>query len=158
MDLKLRRSDNPRVSVIIPCSVRTDLLLNCLRSLALFAPADNPHETIVVLNGADAGAEANLRAAASGVTLVRSPEKEQIGQAHAALWHDKQALEQANASLAQEKDALAQAHAALLHQQHKAEQPIGALRQAYQALLHSGGRHITAPLRAAARRLRKLLR
>jgi GT2 family glycosyltransferase len=72
MTIKLARSDDPRVSVIISCSTRTDLLARCLQSLARFAPAHIPFETIVVLNGPDAGKESELPAAISGVDVVRS--------------------------------------------------------------------------------------
>src|SRR5947209_9528751 len=73
MTLTLPRSDDPRVSLIIPCSVRTDLLVNCLRSLARSGPSQIPYETIVVLNGTNAGVERELRAATSGVDFAYSP-------------------------------------------------------------------------------------
>jgi GT2 family glycosyltransferase len=72
MTTTLPRSDRPRVSIIIPCSVRTDLLSRCLQSIARLAPPI-PFETIVVLNGTDPEAEPTLRAAVSGVQIVRSP-------------------------------------------------------------------------------------
>ena len=72
MTIDLPGSDEPCVSVIIPCSVRSDLLRGCLQSVARFAPAHIPFQTIVVLNGTDAGTEAELRALAPGVDVVRS--------------------------------------------------------------------------------------
>jgi GT2 family glycosyltransferase len=73
MTIALPRSGDPRVSIIIPCSVRTDLLMGCLQSLARHIPAHIPYETIVVLNGTGADVEAQLRAEISGVEIVRSP-------------------------------------------------------------------------------------
>lgn len=70
--IALPRSAKPRVSVIIPSSTRTDLLLRCLQSLAERGPRDVPYETIVVLNGVDVAVEAQLRQAVSGVVFVRS--------------------------------------------------------------------------------------
>jgi GT2 family glycosyltransferase len=72
MTITLPRSDHPRVSIIIPCSIRADLLSGCLQSIARFAP-QIPFETIVVLNGTDAEMETRLRAGLSGIEIVRSP-------------------------------------------------------------------------------------
>jgi GT2 family glycosyltransferase len=71
MTIALPRSDDPRVSIIIPSSIRTDLLHACLSSLARHAPTI-PYETIVVLNESEPAAEARLREAVSGVEFARS--------------------------------------------------------------------------------------
>jgi GT2 family glycosyltransferase len=73
MKIALSRSDNPRVSIIIPSSIRTDLLYGCLHSLMRFSPRKIPYETIVVFNEADVGAEARLRETVSGVEFMSSP-------------------------------------------------------------------------------------
>jgi len=67
------RSDDPRVSIIIPSSTRTDLLYPCLESLVRSGPRHIPYETIVVLNETDAAAASALREAVRGVEFVRSP-------------------------------------------------------------------------------------
>ena len=73
MNIALVRSDNPRVSIIIPSSIRTDLLYGCLHSLVRFGPREIPYETIVVLNEVDASVEAELRETVSGVEFTSSP-------------------------------------------------------------------------------------
>lgn len=73
MKIALSRSDNPRVSIIIASSTRTDLLYGCLHSLVRFSPRELPYETIVVLNEADASAEARLRETVFGVEFTSSP-------------------------------------------------------------------------------------
>jgi GT2 family glycosyltransferase len=71
--ITLPLSDAPRVSVIIPCSSKLELLLACLRSLAAHGPAAIPYETIVLLNDAGGDAEARLRKAAAGLRVDASP-------------------------------------------------------------------------------------
>src|SRR5262245_13170734 len=73
MTIEVPRSGEPRVSIVIASSTRTDLLQNALRAIARNAPIDIPFETIVVLNGTDADIETQLRAAVSGVEFVASP-------------------------------------------------------------------------------------
>jgi GT2 family glycosyltransferase len=70
--IQLSQSPNPRVSIIIASSVRTDLLQNCLRSLARFAPNSVPHETIVVLNETEQTIEKHLRDTVSGLEVTSS--------------------------------------------------------------------------------------
>jgi GT2 family glycosyltransferase len=71
--IRIRNSQTPRVSIIIPASSTQDLLLDCLRSLARFGPSGIAYETIVVLNESGADAAARLRELASGVTVIASP-------------------------------------------------------------------------------------
>jgi GT2 family glycosyltransferase len=73
MTILLPRSDEPRVSIIIPSSVRTDLLYSCLQSLVRSGPRQIPCETIVVLNETGPEVEAELRKAASGIEIVHAP-------------------------------------------------------------------------------------
>jgi GT2 family glycosyltransferase len=73
MTIALPRSGEPRVSIVIASSTRTDLLQNALRAIARNAPEHIPFETIVILNGAGADAETQLRAMVSGVEFVASP-------------------------------------------------------------------------------------
>lgn len=73
MKIELQRPNNPRVSIIISSSIRTDLLYRCLRSLVRFGPREFPYETIVVLNEVDANTEAQFRATVSGVEVTCSP-------------------------------------------------------------------------------------
>jgi len=73
MSIDLPSSGAPRVSVIIPCTSRIDLLYGCLRSLARFGPAAIPFETIVVLNEATPATESELRKTATGIHVVSSP-------------------------------------------------------------------------------------
>src|SRR5436190_1303618 len=73
MTIMLPRSDQPRVSIIIPSSVRTDLLYPCLQSLVRHAPAHIPYETIVVLNETDVNVAEELRSTVHGVEFTRSP-------------------------------------------------------------------------------------
>ena len=71
MSIDLPLSAAPRVSVIIPCTTRIDLLHACLRSLARFGPAAIPYETIVVLNEATP---------ASGNRIARNGNRHPCGQ------------------------------------------------------------------------------
>jgi GT2 family glycosyltransferase len=71
--IALPHSPEPRVSVIIPSSIRTDLLLRCLQSIEQYGPRGIAYETIVVLNEVDAAVEAKLRQTVSGAAVVRSP-------------------------------------------------------------------------------------
>jgi len=73
MNIDLPCSGAPRVSVIIVANSNFDLLRACLRSVARFAPSAIPFETIVVLNEADVGTEAELRAMVRGVQVASSP-------------------------------------------------------------------------------------
>jgi len=73
MSIDLPASAAPRVSVIIPCSSRIDLLYGCLRSLARFGPAAIPFETIVVLNEATPATESELRKTVTGIHVLSSP-------------------------------------------------------------------------------------
>src|SRR5262245_15697322 len=73
MTLALPRSDEPRVSISIASSVRTDLLYSCLRSLARHAPGHIRYETIVVLNETGPQVEEDLRNATRGIEIARSP-------------------------------------------------------------------------------------
>jgi GT2 family glycosyltransferase len=73
MTITLPRSDDPRVSIIIPSSVRTDLLRSCLQSLVRHAPAHIPFEAIVVLNETGAGVAEELRATVRGAEFAHSP-------------------------------------------------------------------------------------
>jgi len=73
MSIDLPCSEAPRVSVIIVATSSLDLLRACLRSVARFGPSAIPFETIVVLNEADQGAEAELRATVTGVKVASSP-------------------------------------------------------------------------------------
>jgi O-antigen biosynthesis protein len=73
MSIDLPLSATPRVSVIIPCSTRHDLLHACLQSLARFGPTTIPYEAIVVLNQATPEAETQLRKAATGIKVISSP-------------------------------------------------------------------------------------
>ena len=72
MKIALQQYSNPLVSIIIPSSIRTDLLYGCLRSLVRFGPSKLAYETIVVLNDADPVAEAKLRETVSGVKFTSS--------------------------------------------------------------------------------------
>jgi O-antigen biosynthesis protein len=73
MNIDLPCSGAPRVSVIIVANSNFDLLRACLRSVARFVPSAIPFETIVVLNEADVGTEAELRAMVRGVQVASSP-------------------------------------------------------------------------------------
>jgi GT2 family glycosyltransferase len=73
MTIDLPCSGAPRVSVIIVATSNLDLLRACLRSVAHFGPSAIPFETIVVLNEAGQGTEAELRAMVTGVKVTSSP-------------------------------------------------------------------------------------
>jgi GT2 family glycosyltransferase len=73
MSIDLHRSSAPRVSVIIAASSTPELLRACLYSMARSAPGEIPFETIVVLNEADSGVEAELLRTVTGLHVVNSP-------------------------------------------------------------------------------------
>ena len=73
MTIDLPCSGAPRVSIIIVAMSNLDFLRACLRSVAQFGPSAIPYETIVVLNEAGQGTEAELRAAVTGVKVTSSP-------------------------------------------------------------------------------------
>ena len=71
-DIRIPRSDAPRVSIVIPSAAKPELLSACLRSLSRHLPASIPTETIVVLDGAPPGSVERVAAAAPGVRVVSS--------------------------------------------------------------------------------------
>jgi GT2 family glycosyltransferase len=66
--VRLHTSARPDVSIVIPTSLRRDLLFECLASIAARAEPAIQHEVIVVVNGSDAEA-ARVRDRVSGATV-----------------------------------------------------------------------------------------
>ena len=73
MNLDLRCSSSPRVSVIIPATASLEMLLATLGSIARHAPSDIAMETIVVLNASLAEHAGYLAGTVSGVVVLSSP-------------------------------------------------------------------------------------
>ena len=71
--ITLTSAPNPRASILIASSSRTDLLLKCLSSLARNGSRDIAHEVVVVLNGTDPDLEHTLAGKVEGVTFIHSP-------------------------------------------------------------------------------------
>ena len=71
--ITLTSAPNPRASILIASSSRTDLLLKCLSSLARNGSRDIAHEVVVVLNGTKPDLEHTLAGKVEGVAFIHSP-------------------------------------------------------------------------------------
>jgi len=70
--IRVLQAESPRVSILVPSAADPRLLLACLRSLERHLPASIPSETIVVLDGAPAGASSRLAESVEGIRILES--------------------------------------------------------------------------------------